>query len=57
MPANCAVDVEQRLAFFHEPLKLFVIRNARSPEANLFGGAYARQAQSIIERLLARTQG
>ena len=25
--------------------------------ANLFGGAYARQAQSIIERLLARTQG
>ncbi len=38
MPANCAVDVEQGFAFFHKPLKGFVILDSRNPEGDLLGG-------------------
>ncbi len=50
MPANCAVDIEQGLAFFRKPLKVFVIPDSRNPEADLAGGFFTVLRRTACDR-------
>ena len=50
MPANRAVDVEQGFAFFHEPLKGFVIPDRRNPKVNLLRGFFTILRRTASDR-------